>query len=201
MTELTSDDGNSQTPASHPLDAMRETETACTRGLYISPSFKAIVDPAKPLDVVWDPTCFTNTTTTHVDIFLKTGLDTIMQEWRYLDPSSGHLNVNLNTTWWNTSATLSAYVDILPSTAVFLGSGKTIFPSGPIFTVLGSSGERQSAHQDSALNRQQFVGATVGSILGVTVLGAAVWAIMRARAKTARERLQWQDAMFPISRY
>lgn len=188
--------------------------TVCPDGPYLSPKEDDIIDPSSPLDIEWDPTCFPNTTSLQVDLYSNepTGRQ-LLYGWPVTNSSSGHLTVGLDPSWWNNTDSPSVFLDIT------LENIDDVFslPSGPAFTLASHTTTTPTKVSDSLttssvnwtsdrlnplhLTKPQYIAAIVAPIVTVAVLGAAVWAIVRSRAKTARERRQWEEGIRPITRY
>lgn len=178
----------------------------CPQGLYISPTSQTVANPSKPLDILWDPTCFKNSTSLQVDLY---GDGKLVHEWEVLDSDSGQLSVDLNPAWWNDTTPTSMYVDIIPLASSY--NDTSPFPAGPAFTLGNATSATPPAAPSSSstgehfgplkLTKPQLVAAIVAPVLTVAVLGSVIWAILRARAKTERERRAWEEGIRPVSRY
>jgi len=194
---------NADQPASNP--------SICPSGPYVSPKADDLIDPSSPLDIEWDPTCFINSTSLQLDLY--GGQGALLHAWTGINSTSGHLTVDLDPTWWNNTNSPSAHLDFIPLTEE--GLGKTIsLPSGPTFTLGGQTSLPASASQTQNdgnwisdrlnplhLSKPHYIAAIVAPLATVAVLGAVIWAVVRSRAKTARERRQWEEGIRPITRY
>ncbi|KAG8860831.1 hypothetical protein FRB96_003564 [Tulasnella sp. 330] len=202
-------------PANSTIDNAGEAQqslgspASCPNGVYISPSLNTVVDPSKNLTVQWDSTCFADETSMQLDLYRDLSL---IHEWDVSNSSTGQLTVNLDPTWWvnATSATTNTtfYFSITPNTLEDAPSPAQLFPQGPIFTIANytsttlPSGGIQGALSDlKSLSQPQLIAAITAPILTVIVLGSVIFAVMRSRAETARQRREWMEGIRPVSRY
>jgi len=196
----------------------KSLSAVCPSGPYLVPKEDDIIDPSSPLDIEWDPTCFPNSTSLQVDLYSDDpDQRQLLYGWSVTNSSSGHLTVDLDPSWWNNTNSASVYFDITPSPVENIEDALSL-PSGPTFNLASHTTTAPTKVSDSLtsssstnwtsdrlnplhLTKPQYAAAIVAPIVTVVVLGAVVWAIVRSRAKTARERRQWEEGIRPITRY
>ncbi|KAG8984624.1 hypothetical protein FRB95_010107 [Tulasnella sp. JGI-2019a] len=172
----------------------------CPNGVYISPTADSAVDLSRNLTILWDPSCFTADTAMQVDLFRDRSL---MHEWTVDNSSTGHLSVNVDPNWWaNTTTSNQAnatfYLNIIPQSSV------ETFSPGPTFTVTGAITASSAHHSNldfNKLTKPQLIALIIAPTLVVIIIGAVIYAIVRSRENTARERRAWMEGIRPITRY
>ena len=180
---------------------------ACsTGGFYKSPTASQSIAYTTPVNISWDTTCLI---TSDVDIFLyapSTGMR--VHAWQGVDFSTGSYQTLFEPKWWNSTASMSLQLTIVPSgTPPFLSQ----YAAGPIFNMTytapssGTPAVADTSKPDSVVTdvknllHKHLAGGKVAAAVIMpllVVISLVVVAYIKLRRERGREeRKQWSEAI------
>ena len=180
---------------------------ACSN-LYTSPTIGETINALEPLTITWNTSCLS---VQSIDIYLYApgAVNPRIHLWQSVAFSGGTYNATLMPRWWNSTASQTLQVSIMPAgQPPFLSA----FPAGPVFTatyVAPASGTPASANTaivgsgitqvDDIAKAEKALGgkkaaAAIMTLLVVAALCIAGY-IRYKRMKGKKERKRWTEAV------
>ncbi|THH27908.1 hypothetical protein EUX98_g6281 [Antrodiella citrinella] len=185
----------------------RDASTCASGGFYTSPTAAQTVNAGDPLTISWNPDCLNNTVAADIYLYEPAAPNPRIHLWQNVNYRLGSFDTTLNGQWWNSSASATLQLTIVPhGTAPFLAT----LPAGPLFTATytaptsgapatydAASGAIQNVNNFSSsnhLSKGKIAAAVIMPLLVVCAIFAGIY-IWKQRKAGRTERQKWNEAV------